>query len=143
MSRPLAANSANRDMGNLRKLYREYWKYEGDEGRESPFRNLNCGSGDSVKDIPPFDDEWVRARFLTPGVFDGLNDQAAMIETGCRPSEIANIRPENIILDRDVPHIRIKAIEKRQLKTASSLRDTPLVGVSLEAFRRAPNGFPH
>ena len=67
----------------------------------------------------------------------------AMIETSCRPSELANILPENIVLDDDVPHVKIKATKMRQLKTVSSVRDIPLVGVSLEAMKRAPNSFPH
>jgi len=30
-------NSANRDLGNLRLLFREYWTYHGEEDRENPF----------------------------------------------------------------------------------------------------------
>jgi hypothetical protein len=33
-------NSANRELGNLRKLYREYWNYQGEETRENSLRNL-------------------------------------------------------------------------------------------------------
>ncbi len=147
-SKPLSGNSVDRDLGNLRKLFCEYWKYEGDENRQNPFRNLNFGNGNSLKDIPHFEDEFVRSRFLIPDIFDGLNNEAvllvyAMIKTGCRPSELANILPENIVLDDDVPHLRIKATRARQLKTVSSVRDIPLVGVSLDAMKRAPNGFPH
>jgi len=147
-SKPLTGNSANRDLGNLRKLYREFWEYEGDENRENPFRNLSFSKREGLKDIPHFEDEWVRTRLLVPGVFEGLNPEAAllvyaMIETGCRPSELANLMPDNIHLDADVPFIQIKGTDKRQLKTLSSVRDIPLVGVSLEAFRYAPNGFPH
>ena len=39
-SKPLTTNSANRDLGNIRKLYREFWEYEGEENRDNPFRNL-------------------------------------------------------------------------------------------------------
>ncbi len=45
-------------------------------------------------------------------------------------------------MDADVPHIRIRPAAKRELKSASSSRDIPLIGVSLEAMKRAPNGFP-
>lgn len=143
----LSANSANRDIGNLRKLYREYWTYQGEENKENPFRNLSFKDTTS-KDVPHFEDEWVRTRILDPDVFAKLNPQAmlliyALIETGCRPSEIANLEPENIILDHDVPHIRIRATDTRQLKSPTSQRDIPLVGVSLEAMHRAPQGFPH
>ncbi len=145
--KPLSPNSANRDMGNLRKLYREYWNYEGEESRENPFRKLSF-TDNSVKDVPHFEDAWVRDKFFDPGIFSDLKPQAtlliyALIETGCRPSEIANLLPENIILKDEVPYIRIRPQPGRQLKSPSSLRDIPLVGVSLEAFKRAPDGFPH
>jgi len=38
--KPLSADSANRDLSNLRNLFQEYWIFEGEEGRENPFRNL-------------------------------------------------------------------------------------------------------
>ena len=98
--------------------------------------------------MKPFDDEWVRAKILSPNVFKGLNREAAllcyaMIETGCRPSELANIEPENIRLDDEVPHIRIRSSSKRALKSAASVREIPLIGISLEAMKCARNGFPH
>ena len=144
--KPLTANSANRDIGNIRKLYREFWEYEGDENRQNPFRNLSFAKQPS-KDVPCFTDEFVRTRFLEPGIFNGLNADAtllvyAMIETGCRPSELSNISPENIVLNAEVPHIKIRSRSDRQLKASASSRDIPLVGCALEAFKRAPNGFP-
>ncbi|OYU39777.1 MAG: hypothetical protein CFE33_10500 [Pseudorhodobacter sp. PARRP1] len=46
-----------------------------------------------------------------------------------------------IRLDSNVPHIKIEAVG-RTLKTDSSERVIPLVGISLEAFRQFPSGFP-
>lgn len=145
--RALTANSANRELGNLRKLYREYWEFVGDENRDNPFRRLNF-TETGLKDIPHFEDEWVQKKFLNPSIFKGLKPEATlifyvMIETGCRPSELANLDEANIILDNDIPHIRIRAGESRQLKSVASVRDIPLVGVSLEAMKKAPKGFPH
>jgi len=145
--KPLTSNSANRDMGNIRKLYRQYWEYEGEEDRDNPFRNLSFGKH-GLKDIPHFEDEWVRARILMPDVFKGLNPEAmllvyAMIETGCRPSELSSLSQDSIILDHEVPHILIRPTSDRQLKSKSSVREIPLVGVSLAAMKKAPNGFPH
>lgn len=142
----LSPNSANRDLGNLRLLGTKYWEYEGQESRANPFRKLNFKE-DQIKDVPHFEDEWVRGRILDPEIFTALNRQAitivyALIETGCRPSEISNILPENIVIDHDVPHIRIRKQGNRQLKTNSSVRDIPLVGVSLIAMRNAMEGFP-
>jgi len=96
---------------------------------------------------PSFSNDWVQSKILKPNVLGGINAEAqiiayALIETGCRPSEIANLLPENICLDAEVPHIRIRPTAKRELKSMASARDIPLVGVSLEAMKCAPNGFP-
>jgi integrase len=141
----LSPNSANRDLGNLRLLYTKYWEYEGQESRANPFRKLNFKE-DQIKDVPHFEDKWVRSRILEPEIFTSLNRQAiliiySLIETGCRPSEISNILPENIVMDHDVPHIRIRKQANRQLKTNASVRDIPLLGVSLIAMRNALAGF--
>ena len=145
--RGLNPNTANRDIGNVRTLYYDYFRHIGEDERKNPFKNLTFNA--TVKaDVPPFETDWVRDRILTPGVFDGINHEAALIvyaliETGCRPSEIANLQPENIRLDCEVPHIRIRPTSKREIKTHSSIRDLPLLGVSLEAMRQARDGFPH
>ena len=146
-AKPMSGSSGNKDLGSLRKLYRRYFEHIGEEERENPFRNMRFKDKILTK-VMPFKDDWVRSRILTPDVFEGLNRQGALlcmalIETGCRPSELANIRPENIRLDADVPHIRIRPTKDRELKSGASVRDIPLVGVALEAMRQAPNGFPH
>ncbi|MDB2438337.1 integrase [Hellea sp.] len=145
-TRTYRPNSANRELGNLRQLFREYWTYQGEEDRENPFRKLRF-KDTPTEATPSFANDWVQSKILKPNVLDGINAEAqiiayALIETGCRPSEIANLLPENICLDADVPHIRIRPTANRELKSMSSARDIPLVGVSLEAMKRAPNGFP-
>ena len=146
-SKGMKPNSANRDLGNLRKLYRAYWTYQGQEDRRNPFRELRFSDTDSDP-TPAFSDEWVCSKILAPNTLAGLHPQAqlivqVLIETGCRPSEIANLEPQDIHLDEDVPYISICAKENRELKTKSSKREIPLVGVALLAMRQAPNGFPH
>ena len=66
-----------------------------------------------------------------------------LIGTGCRPSEIINLEPGDIRLDEEVPFISIRPKQKREIKTESSIRDIPLVGVAPAAARLAPKGFPH
>ncbi len=140
------ASTARRELGNLRKLFREYFAYIGEENRPNPFRGLSIQDG-HYRSRPAFEDSWVRDRILKPGVFQGINNEAilalyALIETGCRPSEIANLAPEDIRLDANIPHITIRPKEDRELKTRASIRQIPLVGVSLAAMRKAPTGFP-
>ena len=65
-----------------------------------------------------------------------------MIETGCRPSEIANLLPDDIKLNAPVPFIRIRPKQGMEIKTESSIRDIPLVGISLKALQICPDGFP-
>jgi hypothetical protein len=37
-AKPMSGSSANRDLGNLRKLYRRYFEHIGEEDRQNPFR---------------------------------------------------------------------------------------------------------
>lgn len=146
--KPLSGNSANRDVGNMRKLFDAYFKRIGEEERENPFRNLNFRNPKSQqKDVPPFPAAWIQNNILAPGALASLNRQAALIilaciETGCRPSELCNITEEQIHLDAEVPYISIRFLPERAIKTESSVREIPLIGVSYEAMRQAPAGFP-
>ncbi|MEP4530896.1 MAG: integrase [Lentilitoribacter sp.] len=146
--RAMSASTARRDLGNMRRLYREYFVRIGEENRDNPFRNLNFKERKiDQKQIPPFAHEWIRDRILVPDVFSNLNRDAALIllvviETGCRPSELCNITADRIQLGAPVPHIVIDFSPKRAVKTDASVRRIPLIGVSLEAMKRAPKGFP-
>lgn len=144
--KPLSPNTANRDIGNVRVLYSAYFKHIGEEERPNPFRNLSFKSKKSKGEVLPFENDWVREKILVPGVFAGINEEAshivyALIETGCRPGEIGNLVEEDILLGHDVPHIRIRPKKNREIKTAASVREIPLIGVSLEAMKRFPKGF--
>ncbi|WP_031555785.1 site-specific integrase [Parvularcula oceani] len=140
-------NTANRHLGNVRVLYTSYFRHIGEEDRANPFRNMFF-KGKTRAEVLAFDDAFVRDNILLPGMFSGLRPDLQLavymlIETGCRPSEIINLQPEDIRLDEEVPFIAIKPRRKREIKTESSIREIPLVGVSLEAAKRAPSGFPH
>jgi integrase len=102
--------------------------------------------GDRARPRPPFSAAFIVNRILAAGVLDGMNDEEraivdVMINTGARPSEIANLKPERIVLDTNIPHIQVRP-DDRVLKTDFSYRDIPLVGIALEAMRKFPNGFP-
>lgn len=145
-SKPLHANSANKDFTNLRTLFDRFWSYQGEEGRENPFRNLRFKNV-VYKDIPPFKPDWIKDKILAPGAFDSLNEEArcivyTLIETGCRPSEIANLQSEHIVLNHPIPHLQIRNQSNRRLKSKSAVRDIPLLGIALTAMKKYPNGFP-
>lgn len=145
-----SSSSGNRDLGNLRVLYEAYFKHMGDGRRPNPFAGLSF-STKRKKKRPPIPTAWLKDTIMQPGALATLNDEARrivlmMIETGARPSEICNLEPSSIRLDADVPYIMIEPREDpddpREIKTESSRRQVPLIGVSLAAARAAPDGFP-
>lgn len=143
----ISGNTANRRFGNIRKLFRVYANHLQLDVK-NPFDGLSFSDPKRLrKVVPPFEPAYLENSWLKGTPFAKLNEQArlillAMIETGCRPSEIANLKPENIRVKAKVPHLVITYTEDRGLKTENSIRTVPLVGVSLEAMKRAPNGFP-
>ncbi|WP_031555485.1 DUF6538 domain-containing protein [Parvularcula oceani] len=145
-AKPVAPNTANRHIGNIRTLYTSYFEHIGEEERPNPFRGIHF-KAKSRTEVPPFENDWVQGRILQPGALIGLNLDLQvitymLIETGCRPSEIINLQPEDIVLEAAVPHIAIRARTSREIKTLTSAREIPLVGVALEAAKRARGGFP-
>lgn len=145
-----SASSGNRDIGNMRVLYEAYFTHMGEIDRPNPFAKLNF-SARIKRTRPPFDREWLTGVILKPGALAGLNDEArgiilALVETGARPSEICNLTPADIRTTDKVPHLVIQPRndpdDPREIKTASSRRSVPLVGVALKVFERHPNGFP-
>lgn len=143
---PLSADTAKRDLGNMRKLFAAYTAHIGKDHLANPFRNFSFSVAGTEK-RHPFPTDWISSRILAPQALAGLNEDArlivyAMIETGARPSEIANLLPEQIFLDAPVPYISIRNTDKREVKTKPSIREIPLLGISLAAMRRAKAGFP-
>lgn len=143
-------SSGNRDLGNLRVLYEAYFKHMGDAKRPNPFAGLSF-SRKRKKKRPPFAVDWIKGTILKIGAMRTLNEEARrvlliIIETGARPSEICNLDDKTIRLDDPVPHLVIEPREDpddpREIKTESSRRKVPLVGVALEAAKKQPAGFP-
>lgn len=146
----LAADSANKDLGQLRVVLRTVFQLKGLSAPDMQGLALKVPKKrqGEHREVLPFTNDWVQNRLLVPGVLDGLNAEArrviyAMVETGLRPSEVVNILPENICLDDEVPHVRVTITEARDVKTMSSERRIPLVGVSLRAFQEQAQGFPN
>jgi len=146
--------TAARDLGNMRQLFREYMAWTApDYDGGNPFDGLKFKGGQQQR-RPPFPTAWIRDRILAPGALAGMDAQARdilliLIETGARPGEVANLNSEAIKLDAGgekpdgwAPYLDIRPREGREIKTRSSARRVPLVGVSLAAMRRNPQGFP-
>lgn len=138
------AKTANRDIGQLSRMVKEMntWRRL---GLPNIFTGLRL-RGEKENSRIPYDSAFIQNRFLCGDELRSLNEDArfvlyVMVETGMRPSEIVNLRQESIILDAEIPHVRVLPID-RKLKTEDSERELPLVGVSLEALKLKPNGFP-
>lgn len=145
-----SASSGNRDIGNMRVLHKAYFAHIGEVDRQNPFADLHF-SVRKKRSRPPFPTEWITGAIMKPGALAGLNAEArgialALIETGARPSELANLHPDSIRIDVPVPHLAIEPREDpddpREIKTASSQRLVPLVGVALAVFDAHRSGFP-
>ncbi|AWI57202.1 site-specific integrase [Sinorhizobium fredii] len=99
-----------------------------------------------LKKRPPFPVAWIREKILAPGALDTMNEDAryvvyVMVETGLRLGEVCNLRPQDIRLNDEVPHVEVADRDDRRQKTDYSIRRVPLVGVSLWAMKQRPSGF--
>lgn len=140
----LTPNSANKDLVHLSDVLRTVNKMKR-LGLNLPLSDLALQEGEK-RQRPPFSNDWIKGQLLKPGALGGLNKEArcillGMVNTGYRPSEGAGLGPAQIRLDTEIPHISIEP-NGRQLKSEYSRRIIPLAGVSLEAFRECPGGFP-
>ena len=144
-------NTMNKNLGHLSSMFRAVSKRH-KLRLDNPFAGLRQEGGKNGS-RPPFPAEFIRDVILAPGNLDKLNNDARdlvylIMETGARPSELVNLTRDRIKLDGKIPHIGVEALERdddapgRELKTAQSKRDIPLVGLALEAMRRHPDGFP-
>ena len=140
----LTPNSANKDLIHIGAVLKTVNRMKR-LGLVLPLSELSFKEGEGKK-RPPFSRKWISERLLAPGALDKLNPEAraillVMVNTGCRPSELAALSAKTIKLNQNVPHISIEP-EGRQIKSKHARRTVPLLGVSLEAMRAFPEGFP-
>ncbi len=143
----VSGNTANRSFGNMRKLFRDYASAYLALDLKNPFDGLSFPDRKSQQQtVPPFDVAFIQDHLMKVGALDGLNREALaifliLIETGARPSEICNLAPEQIRLSG--LSLTFRSTSKRSChQDRISVRDIPLVGVSLAAMKRFPKGFP-
>ena len=142
---PSTANKDFTHLGSVLKTVNNMKKL----GLDLPLGGLGLKEG-KRKPRPQFSVEWIKTKLLAPGALDQLEPQArgiflAMINTGARPSELANLMPDHIVLEHEYPHVIIteeERDEERELKSGNAERIIPLAGVSLDAMKEFPNGFP-
>lgn len=142
----VTANSANKDLMYVTSTMRAVAASEGElDNLKFTTIGLTLDQGEK-RTRPPFSVKWIKDKILPDDALRGLNKEArcivlGMVNTGYRPSEGAALTAAQIKLDANIPYISIEPVG-RTLKTSHSRRVIPLLGVSLEAFRECPNGFP-
>jgi len=145
-----SASLGKRRLGDMSILYKRYYAHIGVEGRPNPFEGLTFNQKFKKRRLP-FPIEWVRDVILKPGALAGLNEEArhimlVSIETGARPIELRYLREDRIKIADKVPHILVEPSfdpdDPHEVKTVSSVRRIPLVGVALEVMKRHKDGFP-
>ncbi len=142
----LVYNSANRRIMALGKMHREVL-WDRYAVRSEAFKEMGWREPKQKRRPTQvsYSTGFISGRLLAPGALDALNVDAAdalraIINTGISPSELVNLNASTIHLDHSIPHIAIRP-HGRELKNVYRERDIPIVGVSLEAFERHPNGF--
>ncbi len=139
------AGTANKDFTHLSDIFQTVVDAH-QLDLTNPFRGLRLKNNIQSKRTSLTGEEVVE-HLLGKGCLDGLNDQARAIvqicaETGARPIEVINRTQEDIVLDEGIPHMKIRPNVYGALKTPTSERDIPLLGVALDAFKQHPSGFP-
>lgn len=146
------ADIGNRRLGDLSGLYEAYFVYMQEPDRENPFDRLRFKrKGKRKRRRPPFSHKWITDTLLKPGALAGMNAEARGIllvaaNTGARLSEVANLVQERILLEHEIPHIKIEPDDDpedpMEIKTETSIRAIPVTGLSLAVLKKFPSGFP-
>jgi integrase len=136
--------SANKDLWNMSLMIRAICNHYG-LGKD-PGHFTGMAFDKDRKKRKAFKVDWVLQNIWPRDALPGINQEAhditiVLVETGARPIEICALNKRSIILDANIPYIRIFP-DQQELKTRGSERDIPLVGRALEVMRRYPNGFP-
>jgi integrase len=142
----LSSNSAIKDFTHVAHTLRTVAEAKGIKA-DLPLGKLKIKATPKAERLP-FSDKHIKDVLLKAGALDGMNEEARtiflmMVNTGCRPSELAGLMKRHIHADAEVPYIEIKP-DGRELKNATSARKVPLVGASLDAAKAwqqlAPKG---
>jgi len=138
LNRRLSSSSVKRVFSSIKAIYNLASSEHGIESN-SPFANVYFPEADDVvkrQPVSPHDLETIKSSCLK------LNDDvrwliALIADTGMRLSEAAGLYWRDVHLDCSIPYIEVKPNPHRRLKTNSSIRTLPLVGLSLWALQQA------
>ena len=105
----------------------------------NPFQNLKWPPAQEKNKRVPFErNELLKIANHCKSVDDDMRWLVALqINTGCRLAEIVGLSKDDLSLENALPYITIRSHPWRRLKSETSERSIPLVGVSLWAAQRA------
>ncbi len=140
LARSLKTDSVKRNSNSIRAVISAAIRELELDGYTNPFDDLriaNVGKDATTRKTPSA----LELKAIA-AAFDQDDSLPALIirmqlGTGTRIAEITGLGLDDVVLDGDTPHIRIRPRSWRTLKTDSSQRDVPLVGFALEAAKRA------
>ena len=145
---PLSTSSVKRSLDSVNSVF-NLANQEEMLGLTNPFANLRYRKQEPVE-RPPIPLEHIKTiQSLCLTIDDDMRWLIALIsDTGMRLGEAAGLERSHVVLSNDVPHIMVEETDRRRLKTKTSRRRIPLVGVALWAARRAVeasliNGTPY
>jgi integrase len=149
LSGDLSANAANKQLAALSVVIAAYAEHIGELDHRNPFERLKRFKA-SKTTRQSYKPKWVKQKFLQGYGLAAMNAEARhillmVVATGMRPIEITELAPHQIVLDAKIPFIEIRSIDdgpyKHQLKTKSSERMMPLLGLSLAVMEQHSQGF--
>jgi integrase len=134
---PLTTSSVKRSMDSVNAVF-NLANIEETLGLENPFSNLRYRKQEA-KERPPVPIEFIRSiQGLCKAKDDDMRWLIALIsDTGMRLGEAAGLEVSHVHLNEDIPYLTIIETDRRRLKTRTSRRRIPLVGVALWGAGRA------
>ncbi|MCV3767147.1 tyrosine recombinase XerC [Rhizobium sp. TRM95796] len=137
----LKPSSVKRELATLSGILTHFIK-ETQADLKNPFRSLDLpkSASDPMEEHLPIPETLlskIRADILSTSVIELQLIWRLLEGTGCRIAEITGLLIEDIDVEGDLPHLKIRPNETRRLKNASSKREVPLVGDALEAAKAA------
>ena len=133
----LSLGSVKRIFGSVRSMINLVMLENGIDGRNAFAKTYMPERDDSQDRQPLPQDKLIKLQQICVNEDDEMRWLLALIsDTGMRLAEAAGLASEDIILDEDCPYVALKAHPWRRLKTKSSERFIPLVGISLWAAKR-------
>lgn len=136
---------ANGYLERITRISKQFYKTR--PNLRNPFPDVDLLTQNDDASREPFTDDEVRALAKKIKTSKANRELLAILQiaqnTGAGITELCWIHADDIILDAEIPHIKIRPnVYRKYLKEQVRERDLPLIGVALEAAKQFPKGFP-